>query len=190
MGRMMEARKRINDFLGEKISFNDIIIRTAAAALRRHPKINGSWLGDKIRYYDHIHIGVAISVEDGLVVPVIKFADSKTISQISQEVKVFADKAKNKKLQPQDFEGNTFTISNMGMLGAEEFTAIINPPDACIMAVGTIRQTPIVNNGAIEIGNMMKVTLSCDHRIVDGATGARFLETFKQFLEEPAIILA
>jgi pyruvate dehydrogenase E2 component (dihydrolipoamide acetyltransferase) len=190
MDRAMDARKRINDFLGSKVSFNDIIIRTAAAALRKHPKVNGSWLEDKLRYYDHIHIGVAIAVEEGLVVPVIKFADAKSISQISQEVKDFAEKAKTKKLQPIDYEGNTFTISNLGMFGIEDFTAIINPPDACIMAVGAIQEKAVVINGEIKVGNMMKVTLSCDHRIVDGATGAQFLQTFKQYLEEPVIILA
>jgi len=190
MGRVMDARVRINEYLGTKVSFNDIIIRAAAAALRAHPKVNGSWLGDKLRYYDHIHIGVAIAVEDGLVVPVIRFADAKSISQISAEVKAYAEKAKTKKMQPADYEGNTFTISNLGMFGIEDFTAIINPPDACIMAVGAIQQKPIVENGEIKIGNMMKVTLSCDHRIVDGATGAQFLQTFKQYLEEPVIILA
>jgi pyruvate dehydrogenase E2 component (dihydrolipoamide acetyltransferase) len=190
MDRMIEARKRINDFLGYKISYNDIIIRYTAAAIRNHPKINGSWLGDRLRYYDHIHIGVAIAVEEGLVVPVVKFADVKNISQISEEVKEFAEKAKNKKLQPNDFEGNTFTISNLGMFGIEEFTAIINPPDACILAVGAIQEKAIVAGGEIKVGNIMKVTLSCDHRVVDGATGAQFLQTLKQYLEEPAIILA
>jgi pyruvate dehydrogenase E2 component (dihydrolipoamide acetyltransferase) len=190
MDRVMEGRKRINDFIGYKISFNDIIIRATAAAIRNHPKVNGSWMEDKLRYYDHIHIGVAIAVEEGLVVPVIKFADAKSISQISNEVKEFADKANNKKLQPTDFEGNTFTISNLGMFGIEEFTAIINPPDACILAVGAIQEKAVVANGEIIIANMMKVTLSCDHRIVDGATGAQFLQTLKQYLEEPVIILA
>lgn len=190
MGRLVEARKKLNDFLGEKVSYNDIIIRAAAAALRYNPKVNASWMGDKIRYYDHIHIGVAIAVEEGLVVPVIKFADSKGIAAIAQEVKLFAEKAKNKKLLPPDFEGNTFTISNLGMFGIEEFTAIINPPDACIMAVGAIREVPIVVDGNIQVGHMMKVTLSCDHRVVDGAKGAKFLQTFKQILEEPVIILA
>lgn len=190
MDRAIEARKSINEFLGQKVSFNDMIIRAVASALRRHPKVNASWLGEKIRYYKHIHIGVAIAVEDGLVVPVVKFADMKSMSQISAEVKVAADKAKNKKLQPQDFEGNTFTISNLGMFGIEEFTAIINPPDACIMAVGGIMEKAVVENGAIKVGNRMKVTLSCDHRVVDGATGSQFLQTFKQFLEEPVTILA
>ena len=190
MERAMQARKQINDFLGEKVSFNDIIIRAAAAALRLHPKVNASWLGDKIRYYGHIHIGVAIAVEEGLVVPVVKFADTKSISAISGEVKDFAEKAKNKKLQQPDFEGNTFTISNLGMFGIEDFTAIINPPDACILAVGAIREAVVVSEGQMSAGHMMKVTLSCDHRVVDGAKGAQFLQTFKQILEEPVIILA
>jgi len=190
MARVMDARKGINDFLGEKVSFNDIIIRAAAAALRLHPKVNASWLGDKIRYYDHIHIGVAIAIEEGLLVPVIRFADTKSISAISAEVKDFAEKAKNKKLQQPDFEGNTFTISNLGMFGIEDFTAIINPPDACILAVGAIREAVVVKDGEISAGHMMKVTLSCDHRVVDGAKGAQFLQTFKQILEEPVIILA
>jgi len=189
MSRVMEARKSINDFLGEKVSFNDIIIRAAAAALRLHPKVNASWLGDKIRYYDHIHIGVAIAVEEGLVVPVVRFADTKSISAISAEVKDFAEKAKSKKLQQGDYEGNTFTISNLGMFGIEDFTAIINPPDACILAVGAIREAVVVSNGEMAAGHMMKVTLSCDHRVVDGAKGAQFLQTFKQILEEPVIIL-
>lgn len=190
MGRAMQARKAINDYLGSKVSFNDIIIKAAASALKKHPKVNGSWLGDKIRYYQHVNIGVAIAVEDGLVVPVVRHADMKPISQITQEVKTYGEKAKSKKLQPQDFEGTTFTISNLGMFGIEEFTAIINTPDACILAVGAIQEKPIVENGELKVGNVMKVTLSCDHRIVDGATGAQFLQTFKQYLEEPVTILA
>jgi pyruvate dehydrogenase E2 component (dihydrolipoamide acetyltransferase) len=190
MGRAMEARKAMNTYLGSKVSFNDIIIKAAAAALKHHPKVNASWMGDHIRYYRHVHIGVAIAVEDGLVVPVLKFADQKPISALSQEVKAFSEKAGNKKLQPADFEGNTFTISNLGMFGIDEFTAIINPPDACILAVGAIKEQAIVKNGQVAIGNMMKVTLSCDHRVVDGATGAQFLQTLKQFLEEPVTILA
>ncbi len=190
MGRAMQARTAINEYLGSKVSFNDIIIKAAAAALKKHPKVNGSWLGDKIRYYEHVNIGVAIAVEDGLVVPVIRHADMKPISQITQEVRAYGERAKSKKLQPQDFEGTTFTISNLGMFGIEEFTAIINTPDACIMAVGAIQEKPIVENGELKVGNVMKVTLSCDHRIVDGATGAQFLQTFKQYLEEPVTILA
>jgi pyruvate dehydrogenase E2 component (dihydrolipoamide acetyltransferase) len=190
MDRAMKARTQINEFLGSKVSFNDLVIRAVASALKKHPKVNASWLGDRIRYYKHVHIGVAIAVEDGLVVPVVRFADAKSLSQISQEVKAYGEKARSKKLQPTDFEGNTFTISNLGMFGIEEFTAIINPPDACILAVGTIVEKPVVVEGEIRIGNRMKVTLSCDHRVVDGATGAQFLQTLKQFMEEPVTILA
>lgn len=190
MGRTMEFRKRLNEVLGEKVSFNDIVIKATAAALKRHPKVNSSWLGDKIRSYSYVNMGVAIAVEEGLVVPVIRNAEGKGISAIGKEVKEYAEKAKAKKLQPQDFEGNTFTISNLGMFGIDEFTAIINPPDACILAVGGIKQTPIVENGEIKIGNVMKITLSCDHRVVDGATGAQFLQTLKQYLEEPVTILS
>lgn len=186
---LIGARESVNEIAAEKISFNDFIIKAAAASLRRHPKVNSSWLGDKIRYNEHIHVGVAVAVEEGLLVPVVKFADGKTLSQIATEVKDFAEKAKNKKLQPQDWEGNTFTVSNLGMFGIEEFTAIINPPDACIMAVGTIKQVPVVKNGQIVPGNTMKVTLSCDHRVVDGATGASFLQTFKFLLENPVVLL-
>ncbi|MGB0431319.1 MAG: pyruvate dehydrogenase complex dihydrolipoamide acetyltransferase [Bacteroidia bacterium] len=190
MDRVVEARKSINEFLGSKVSFNDIIIKATAAALKANPKVNSSWMGDSIRYNQHIHIGVATAIDDGLIVPVIKHADLKPISTISTEVKDLAKRAKDKKLQPEEFSGNTFTISNLGMFGIEEFTAIINPPDSCIMAVGAIAQKPIVKNGEIVVGNVMKVTLSCDHRSVDGALGAQFLRTFAQFLEEPLRILA
>lgn len=189
MDNMIEARKAINEVAGVKISFNDLVIKAAAAALRKHPKVNSSWLGDRIRFNDHIHIGVAVAVEEGLLVPVVRFADGKTLSQINSEVKDLAGKAHNKKLQPADWEGNTFTISNLGMYGIEEFTAIINPPDACIMAVGGIRQVALVKNGELVPGNVMKVTLSCDHRVVDGATGSEFLQTFKLLMENPVILL-
>lgn len=190
MDQAMAARAQINEVAPVKVSFNDMVIKAAALALRKHPKINSSWLGDKIRFNEHIHVGVAMAVEEGLLVPVVRFADSKPLSQIAQEVKVYGGKAKEKKLQPADWEGNTFTISNLGMFGIEEFTAIINPPDACIMAVGAIRQEPVVKKGQIVVGNRMKVTLSCDHRVVDGASGAQFLQTFKQLLEEPVRMLA
>ena len=190
MDKAMEAREAINKIADVKVSFNDIVIKAAAAALRKNPKINSSWLGDKIRYNQHINIGVAMAVEDGLLVPVVRFADNKSLSQISAEVKVYGQKAKDKKLQPTDWEGNTFTISNLGMFGIDEFTAIINPPDACILAVGGIKQTAIVKDGKIDIGNVMKLTLSCDHRVVDGATGAAFLQTLKAYLENPVTILA
>jgi len=147
--------------------------------------VNSSWLGDKIRVNHHINIGVAVAVEDGLLVPVVRFADTKSLSQIAAEVKDLAQKAKDKKLQPSDWEGNTFTISNLGMFGIDEFTAIINPPDACILAIGGISQVPVVKNGQIVPGNVMKLTLSCDHRVVDGATGSAFLLTLKSLLEEP-----
>jgi len=158
-------------------------------ALRQHPKVNSSWLGDKIRINHHIHVGVAVAVDEGLLVPVVRFADNKSLAHISTEVKELAKKATSKQLQPQDWEGNTFTISNLGMFGIEEFTAIINPPDACILAVGGIKQTPIIKDGQMQVGNVMKVTLSCDHRVVDGVTGSSFLQTLKDLLEDPVRIL-
>lgn len=189
MENAINTRNSINSIEGVKISFNDLIIKAASMALKKHPNVNSSWLTDKIRYNEHVNIGVAVAVDEGLLVPVIRFADGKTLSQISQEVRIFAEKAKDKKLQPQDWEGSTFTISNLGMFGIEEFTAIINPPDACIMAVGGIKQTPVVKNNMVVPGNTMKVTLSCDHRVVDGATGASFLKTFKNYMENPVIFL-
>jgi pyruvate dehydrogenase E2 component (dihydrolipoamide acetyltransferase) len=189
MDKAIEARKSMNEVAPVKISFNDMVIKAVAAALKQHPKVNSAWLGDKIRYNDHVHIGMAVAVEEGLLVPVIRFADSKSLSQISQEAKTLAGKAKNKELQPKDWEGNTFTVSNLGMFGIDEFTAIINPPDACILAIGGIRQTPIVKDGAIVAGNLMKVTLSCDHRVVDGAIGSAFLQTIKNLLEDPVRLL-
>jgi pyruvate dehydrogenase E2 component (dihydrolipoamide acetyltransferase) len=190
MDRAVESRAKINEISPVKISFNDIVLKACAVALRQHPKVNSSWLGDKIRYNHHINIGVAVAVEEGLLVPVIRFADTKPLSVIASEVKEFAQKAKDKKLQPADWEGNTFTISNLGMFGIDEFTAIINPPDACILAIGAIQQVPVVKNGSVVPGNIMKVTLSCDHRVVDGATGAAFLQTLQKLLEEPLRMLA
>ncbi|UZR92422.1 pyruvate dehydrogenase complex dihydrolipoamide acetyltransferase [Chondrinema litorale] len=189
MDKAIEARKGMNEISPVKISFNDIVLKACAAALKQHPDVNSSWLGDKIRKNQHVHIGVAVAIPDGLLVPVVRFADSKTLSQISAEVKDLGKKAKEKKLQPADWEGNTFTISNLGMFGIDEFTAIINPPDACILAIGGIKQTPIVKDGEIKIGNLMKVTMSCDHRVVDGAVGSAFLLTLKQLLEDPVRIL-
>jgi pyruvate dehydrogenase E2 component (dihydrolipoamide acetyltransferase) len=186
----MAARTEINTVASAKVSFNDMVIKASAIALRKHPKVNSSWLGDKIRFNEHVHIGVAMAVEEGLLVPVVRFADNKPLSQIASEVKVYAGKAKEKKLQPSDWEGNTFTISNLGMFGIEAFTAIINPPDACILAVGAIRETPVVKNGQLAVGQMMKVTLSCDHRAVDGASGAEFLQSLKGLLEAPVRMLA
>jgi pyruvate dehydrogenase E2 component (dihydrolipoamide acetyltransferase) len=189
MDNAIEARKSIKDIMDVKVSFNDMVIKAAAASLKQHPKVNSSWLTDKIRYNEHVNIGVAVAVDEGLLVPVVRFADGKTLSQISGEVREYATRAKNKQLQPQDWEGSTFTISNLGMFGIEEFTAIINPPDACIMAVGGISEVPVVKNGQVVPGNIMKVTLSCDHRVVDGALGAVFLNTFKQLMENPVLLL-
>ena len=189
MDKAVESRAKLNDIAPIKISFNDMVLKACAIALKQHPKVNSSWLGDKIRYNHHVNIGVAVAVEEGLLVPVVRFADTKSLSQIAGEVKEYAKKAKDKKLQPSDWEGNTFTISNLGMFGIEEFTAIINPPDACILAIGAINQVPVVKNGQIVVGNIMKVTLSCDHRVVDGATGSAFLQTLQQLLEEPLRML-
>jgi pyruvate dehydrogenase E2 component (dihydrolipoamide acetyltransferase) len=189
MDKAIEARKSINEVSPVKISFNDMVIKAVAAALRQHPDVNVSWLGDKMRKNHHVHIGVAVAVKDGLLVPVVRFADNKSLSHIAVEVKDLAQKAHDKKLQPSDWEGSTFTISNLGMFGIEEFTAIINPPDACILAVGGIKETAIVKNGQLVPGSVMKVTLSCDHRAVDGAVGSAFLKTFKGLLEDPVRIL-
>lgn len=190
MDKAMEARKSINEYAESKISFNDLVVKAVAASLRKHPKVNSSWLGDKIRFNHHIHIGIAVAVEEGLLVPVIRFADNKSLSEISSETKTLANKAKNKQLQPAEWEGNTFTISNLGMFGIDEFTAIINPPDACILAVGGIKETVAFKNGVAVPTNVMKVTLSCDHRVVDGAVGSAFLQTLKALIEDPIRILA
>ncbi len=190
MDAAMAARKQINALPDTKVSFNDMVVKASALALKQHPAVNSSWLGDRIRYNEHVHIGVAVAVEDGLLVPVVRHTDTLPLTAIGAQVKDFAGKARDKKLQPSDWEGNTFTISNLGMFGIEEFTAIINPPDACILAVGGIQQVPVVKDGAVVPGNVMKVTLSCDHRVVDGATGAAFLQTLKTFLENPVTMLA
>src|SRR5688572_28056652 len=189
MDNAVASRTRLNEVSPVKISFNDIVLKASAVALKLHPKVNSSWMGEKIRYNRHVNIGVAVAVEEGLLVPVVRFADTKSLSQIGAEVKEFAKKAKDKKLQPSDWEGNTFTISNLGMFGIDEFTAIINPPDSCILAVGAIQQVPVVKNGAVVPGNVMKLTLSCDHRVVDGATGSAFLQTLQGLLEEPLRML-
>lgn len=189
MDNAIAARKSMNAIAPLKISFNDMVIKATALSLRQHPQVNSSWMGDNIRMYNHIHIGVAVAISEGLLVPVVRFADNKSLSHIAAEVNELAEKAKNRKLQPQDWEGNTFTISNLGMMGIEEFTAIINPPDACILAVGGINEVPIVKNGQITSGNMMKMTMSCDHRVVDGAVGAKFLQTLRSYLEDPVRML-
>jgi pyruvate dehydrogenase E2 component (dihydrolipoamide acetyltransferase) len=189
MDSAMAARVKMNEYAPVKISFNDLVVKACAVALKSHPAINSSFLGDKIRTNEHVHIGVAVAVDEGLLVPVIKFADGKTLSRISAEVKDFAGKAKSKKLQPAEMEGSTFTISNLGMFGVDEFTAIINTPNACILAVSGIQAVPVVKNGAVVPGNIMKVTLSADHRVVDGALAAAFLQTLKSLLEEPVRLL-
>jgi pyruvate dehydrogenase E2 component (dihydrolipoamide acetyltransferase) len=189
MDNAMAARKTLNAMEGVKVSFNDMVLKAVALSLKQHPEVNSAWMGDFIRRNDHVHIGVAVAVDEGLLVPVIRFADTKGLVQISSEVKEYAKKAKDKKLQPSDWEGNTFTISNLGMFGIESFTAIINPPDSCILAIGGINAVPVVKNGQVVAGNVMKVTLSCDHRVVDGAMGASFLQTFKNFMENPVAML-
>ena len=189
MDNAMKLRKQLNEVAPTKLSFNDLVVKAVAVSLRKHPAINSSWLGDRIRENKEINIGVAVAVEEGLLVPVVKNADIKTLSQINTEVKTMAGKAKDKKLGMDEMQGNTFTISNLGMFGIEEFTAIINPPDACILAVGGIIQKPVVKDGEIVVGNRMKETLSCDHRVVDGAKGAAFLNDMKAVLEDPIRIL-
>ncbi len=189
MDRASDARKLINDQSGLKISFNDFMIKAVAVALKQHPSINASWMGDKIRINKDINIGVAVAVDEGLLVPVLFGADNMSMSKINTTVSELADKARQKKLQPQEMQGNTFTVSNLGMFGIDEFTAIINPPDAAIMAIGTIADELSLSNGTVTSSKIMKVTLSCDHRVIDGATGARFLQTFKQLLENPVAML-
>jgi pyruvate dehydrogenase E2 component (dihydrolipoamide acetyltransferase) len=189
MDNAMAARTQLNEASPVKISFNDMIVKATALALRQHPAVNASWMGDKIRRHHHVHVGIAVAIEDGLIVPVVKFADQKTLPQIAAESKDLAGKAKNKKLQPPEFTGNTFTISNLGMMDIEEFTAIINPPDSCILAVGRIREIVVKKGEGFAVSNVMKLTLSCDHRSVDGATGAAFLQTIKKFLEQPITML-
>lgn len=185
MDNAIAARKAINADEGVKISFNDMVVKAAAAALRKNPKVNADWIGDAIRYNDHIHIGVAVAVDEGLLVPVVKFTDTKGFNQIGDEIKDLASRARAKKLQPEEMQGGTFAISNLGMFGIEDFTSIINPPNGCILSVGQIKQTPVVKNGEIVPGNIMKLSLSCDHRVVDGAVGSAFLKDLKIFLENP-----
>lgn len=189
MDKAVASRKSLNEVAPIKISFNDIVIKAAATALRQHPQVNAAWNGDSIRYHQHIHVGMAVAVDEGLIVPVIRFADQKGLVAISGEAKDLASRARDRKLQPSDWEGSTFSVSNLGMMGIDEFTAIINPPNSCILAVSAIVQKPIVKAGEITIGNMMKVTLSCDHRVVDGMVGSKFLVTLKQLLEDPVRIL-
>ncbi|RYZ51948.1 MAG: pyruvate dehydrogenase, partial [Chitinophagaceae bacterium] len=190
MDNAMQARTQMNEVSDVKISFNDMVVKASAMALRKHPAVNSSWMGDFVRTYQHIHVGVAVAVEEGLLVPVIRFADQKSLSQIAAETKELAGKARSKKLQPAEFSGNTFTISNLGMMDIDEFTAIINPPDSAIMAVGRIKEEVYRKaDKSFDVRNVMKVTLSCDHRSVDGAVGAAFLQTFKKYLENPVTML-
>jgi pyruvate dehydrogenase E2 component (dihydrolipoamide acetyltransferase) len=189
MDNAISARAQMNSIEGVKVSFNDMVIKAVALSLREHPNVNSAWYGDFIRRNAHVHIGVAVAVEDGLLVPVVRFADGKDMPEIGAEVRELAMKAKTKKLQPEEWEGNTFTISNLGMFGIEAFTAIVNPPDSCILAIGGIKAVPVVKDGAVVPGNVMKVTLSCDHRVVDGATGSAFLNTFKNYMENPISML-
>ena len=190
MSQAWSDRKSINEDAEVRVSFNDMVVKACAMALKQHPAINSSWLGDKIRYHADVHIGVAVAVDDGLLVPVIRHADTKGLRQLHEEIVEYAGRAQKKRLQPEEMQGNTFTVSNLGMFGIEEFTAILNPPEACILAIGAIIEKPIVKDGQITTAHMMKVTMSCDHRVVDGATGAKFLQTVKGLLENPVRMLA
>ncbi|MEX0944385.1 MAG: dihydrolipoamide acetyltransferase family protein, partial [Balneolaceae bacterium] len=189
MEHAMAARTKLNEVSDVKISFNDIVVKACAVALRRHPAVNSSWLDEVIRKHGDVNVAVAVAVDEGLMTPVIRHADKKNLRQISAETRELAGLARDRKLQPEQMEGSTFTISNLGMFGIEEFTAIINPPNACILAVGAIRNVPVVKDGAVVPGHMMKVTLSSDHRIVDGAKAAEFLTTLRQLLENPLSML-
>ena len=189
MDNIISFREQYINTQNTKISFNDIIAKAVALALVKNPKVNSRWYDDKIQINEHVHLGVAVAVEDGLVVPVIKFASSKDMSQINKEVKDFAERAKNKKLKPSEIEGSTFTISNLGMFGIESFTSIINQPNSAILSIGSIVEKPIVKDGEVVVGNTMKLTLACDHRTVDGATGSLFLKTLKDYIENPVSIL-
>lgn len=190
MANAMASRQHINEMPDVKVSFNDMVIKASAMALRKHPQVNSQWTGDTTKVAKHIHMGVAVAVEEGLVVPVLKFADQMSLTQIGGNVKDLAGKARNKKIQPAEMEGSTFTVSNLGMFGIVEFTSIINQPNSAILSVGTIVEKPVVRNGEIVVGNTMKLTLACDHRTVDGATGAAFLQTLKTYMENPVTMLA
>jgi pyruvate dehydrogenase E2 component (dihydrolipoamide acetyltransferase) len=192
MSRVVAARKRVNALVessGDRVSFNDFVLKAAAAALVRHPDCNAAWHGDHIKRFRHVHMGVAVAIDDGLITPVVKHADRKGLVQISREVKEMAGRAREKRLQPDEYTGATFSVSNLGMFGIHEFTAIINPPEAGILAIGGVEDTPVVVNGEVVVQPRMRVTMSCDHRVIDGAQGSRFLQTFKAMLEEPAAIL-
>ena len=190
MDNAIASRKTINSLPETKVSFNDMVVKACAMALKKHPKVNTSWNGDTTRYSNHIHVGVAVAVDDGLLVPVLKFTDQMSLTQIGGNVRDLAGKARNKKIAPNEMEGSTFTISNLGMFGIQEFTSIINQPNSAILSVGAIEQKPVVKEGQIVVGNTMKVTLACDHRTVDGATGAQFLQTVRAYIENPVTMLA
>ena len=192
MSRMMSARERINENLAEsgvKVSVNDLLVKTVAMALARHPEVNASWGDDAIRRYRRVHIGVAVAVEDGLITPVVRDADQKGIADIAQEVRELAGRARSRKLKPDEYTGATFSISNLGMFGIDEFTAIINPPEAAILAVGRVEEKPVVVDGAVDVQPRMRMTMSCDHRVIDGATGAKFLQTLRELVEEPTMMV-
>jgi len=190
MDNAIESRRIINELPDTKVSFNDMVVKASAMALKKHPKVNSQWFDDRTRINHHVNIGVAVAVEDGLVVPVTRFTDQKSMTQIGAEIKDMATRAKSKKLTPAEMEGSTFTVSNLGMFGISEFTSIINQPNSAILSVGAIIEKPVVKNGQIVVGNTMKVTLACDHRTVDGATGSAFLQTLKQYIENPVTMLA
>lgn len=190
MDNAMASRAQINSLPDTKVSFNDMVLKASAMALKKHPQVNTTWQGDTTRFNSHVHMGVAVAVPDGLVVPVVRFADQQSLSQIGAAVKDLAGKARDKKLTPAEMEGSTFTVSNLGMFGIQEFTSIINQPNSAILSVGAIVQKPVVKEGAIVVGNTMKITLACDHRTVDGATAAAFLQTLQAFLENPVTMLA
>jgi len=190
MENMMNFRKQFNQLPDTKVSYNDMIIKAVSLALKQHPQVNSQWFDDRMKLNHHVHIGVAVAVPDGLVVPVVNFANEKSLQQINAEVKELAGKARNKKLTMQEMEGSTFTISNLGMFGITDFTSIINQPNSAILSVGAIVEKPVVKDGALAVGHTMKLTMACDHRTVDGATGAQFLQTLKNYIESPVLMLA
>ncbi len=190
MDRAAELRRSINELDAElKVSINDLIIKVAAASLMQHPQVNASFQDKIVRYYEHADIGVAVAIEDGLITPVVRAADRKSVSEISREVRELAERARSRKLMPEEYTGATFSISNLGMLGIDEFTAVINPPEAAILAVGAMTPKPVVREGQVVVRQLMRVTMSCDHRVIDGATGAQFLQTFKRILENPLYLI-
>ena len=189
MDNAIAFRTQYNSIPDTKISFNDMVVKATALALKEHPQVNSQWFDDKIKKNHHVHVGVAVAVEDGLLVPVLKFADEQSLTQIGSQVKDYAGRARSKKLTPEEMDGSTFTISNLGMFGITDFTSIINQPNSAILSVGAIVQKPVVREGKIVVGNTMKLTLACDHRTVDGATGALFLQTLKAYIENPVTML-